>query len=207
MNWYSQAGQDKWVYENVKATGGYYVDLGAYDGLEHSNTAALDFDHGWHGVCVEANVDYYNSLVRNRPRPQNYNVAVADFAGQVNFSGQWVTADKLAPVVDTMRLRSILINCGAPKIIDYLSIDIEGMEYSVLSDFDFTEYRINSMTVEHNLYCDGPANKDKLFELLTSRGFVRVVEDAPCLDPVYFGKPYEDWYVGGEFYKEHGPFS
>jgi len=63
-----------------------------------------------------------------------------------------------------------------------------------------TNMRVGSVgliTVEHNLYCDGNDRKNKLYELLTNNGFTRVVEDAPCLDknPLYYNKPYEDWYI------------
>jgi hypothetical protein len=54
------------------------------------------------------------------------------------------------------------------------------------------------MTVEHNLYCDGPENKNKIYDLLTSRGYVRVQEDVVSLDnsnPIWYLQPYEDWYV------------
>ena len=48
---------------------------------------------------------------------------------------------------------------------------------------------------------NGPENKDKIFNIMSENGFIRVVEDAPCLDtnPLYYMKPYEDWYVREEF--------
>jgi hypothetical protein len=39
--------------------------------------------------------------------------------------------------------------------------------------------------------------KDEIYHLLTDNGFTRVLEDVVCLDtnPLYFNKPYEDWYI------------
>ncbi len=41
---HSQMGQDLWVYSEVfdRKRGGYYVDVGAHDGVEFSNTLILD---------------------------------------------------------------------------------------------------------------------------------------------------------------------
>jgi hypothetical protein len=49
----SQAGQDAWVLNLMGGRPGYFVEAGAHDGVTHSNTAALERDHGWRGLCVE----------------------------------------------------------------------------------------------------------------------------------------------------------
>ena len=108
-----------------------------------------------------------------------------------------ISTDGRGVNVDFDTLNNILEKSEAPEIIDYLSIDIEGHEFTVLEDFDFSKWHINCMTVEHNLYVDGPTEKEKIFQLLSNKGFIREVEDAPCLDynPLYYMKPFEDWYV------------
>jgi hypothetical protein len=57
------------------------------------------------------------------------------------------------------------------------------------------------MTVEHNLYADGPAHKEAIYRFLAEHGFDRVVDNAPCLDPnpLYYMQPYEDWYMNSAF--------
>ena len=57
----SQAGQDAWVLNLMGGRPGYFVEAGAHDGVTHSNTAALERDHGWRGLCVErcGNQNYY----------------------------------------------------------------------------------------------------------------------------------------------------
>lgn len=200
MKSFSQAAQDLWVAEmTANKRDGFFVDLGAYDGVQTSNTFALEAELGWSGICVEANVDYFERLKSNRPKAINVHAAVTGSVRTLHFSGQLETSDGSAPSVQGLPLADILRQCAAPPIIDYMSIDIEGMEREVLSAFDFSLYQINLLTIEHNLYCDGPANKEALFALLTSSGFVRVIEDAPCLDPNYYMLPYEDWYANAAF--------
>ena len=102
--------------------------------------------------------------------------------------------------VNCFTLGKLLEDTNAPKEIDYLSIDIEGEEYNVLSCFDFDKWFIKTITLEHNLYVDGPKNKDLLHKLLTEKGFIRVIDNVVCLDrsPHVYNQPYEDWYVNSK---------
>lgn len=198
---YAQAAQDTWALRcNHWATNGFYVDLGAHDGINHSNTALLDLEYGWQGICVEANEAVAEVCRQNRPNAQVVTAAVSDHEGTIHFWDQWETQDQLSPVVRCATLQTILDECGARKTIDYktidyMSIDIEGMEYDTLAAFDFDAYHVHLLTVEHNLYAHGPTEKDRIYELLTSKGFVRTVNNAVCLDAAYAGSEYEDWYV------------
>jgi len=190
---YSQSGQDKWVIETLNKPNGFFVDVGAYDGIESSNTYALE-KLGWMGICIEANLDAYHRLTQNRTSI-NANVAVTDYNGLCRFGVDRI--NESGDAMMCMKLTDVLDQLSAPIEIDYLSIDVEGSEYSILSVFDFDKYKINLITVEHNLYLDGPYNKNRLFELLTGKGYKRVMEDVKCLDtnPAYFNQPYEDWYA------------
>merc|ERR1740121_1130734 len=49
---YSDSGQDKWLSEQFGTYVGYYLDIGAHNGVIRSNTQALD-ERGWKGICVE----------------------------------------------------------------------------------------------------------------------------------------------------------
>ena len=192
---YSQAGQDEWVNQifNGKRNG-TFLDIGAYDGLESSNTAFFEKELAWTGICIEANRGAYDKLAVNRTS-KNVFAAVSNYDGVINFGNDSILDS--GTEVPCKTLNTILKECNAPKFIDYLSIDVEGHEFTILDAFDFDRWRIGAMTVEHNLYCWGDANKIRLYELLTSKGYTRVVEDAPCLDtnPMYYQQPYEDWYV------------
>lgn len=84
---------------------------------------------------------------------------------------------------------SILTECNAPSVIDYLSLDIEGGEARALSVFPFDKYKIRALTVEHNFYNSGPENKNKIYGILTEAGYARVNEVSA--DGLHF----EDWYV------------
>ena len=198
--YYSQSDQDKWVtefYQNKK--NGFFVEVGAYDGIQTSNTFFFEETLGWSGICIEANPHVFNSLVKNR-KSINLNYAVTDYEGSCFFNNDKISNSSIGDRVMCLPLENILKANNCPKKIDYLSMDIEGHEYIVLKDFNFDEFEIGLMTIEHNLYCDGNERKDLIYNLLTSKGFTRVVDNAVCLDknPLYYNKPYEDWYVNNK---------
>lgn len=197
MTYHSQAGQDKWVHELI-GDKGIFVDLGALDGIQTSNTYALEL-LGWTGICVEANVFQYHSLCTNR-KSININKAVSDYNGNCRFGHDRIIPDG-GDVVECATLNNILSNLIIPREIDYLSLDIEGHEYTVLKIFPFDKWNIKLLTVEHNVYCDGAEKKNALYDLLTRNGYIRVVEDVKCLDPnpLYFNQPFEDWYQKLQF--------
>ena len=59
-------GQDKTIFELFHGRPGYFVDVGAADGFVGSNTKALERDHGWTGLCIEADPHALVKLSRHR---------------------------------------------------------------------------------------------------------------------------------------------
>jgi FkbM family methyltransferase len=202
MESYSQANQDRWVYEifKDKTEGCFFVDIGAEVGTANNNSYILEKNHNWKGICIEASENNFNHLIRYR-RSTNVLCAITDYNGKCKLSGFgpgcFVSDEGIE--IECRTLETVLDEVGCPTTIDYLSIDIEGYEYKALKDFNFDKYFIKLITLEHNLYVDGPANKDLLYEFLTSKGFVRVVDNAICTTPgEHYNVQFEDWYVNSK---------
>ena len=82
---YSQAGQDKWVVEKTNSkNNGYFLDIGAYDGINYSNTLYFEKYLGWNGICIEPDLKTYGYLIKNRSCICE-NIAVNNFKGKVPF--------------------------------------------------------------------------------------------------------------------------
>ena len=63
MESYSQIGQDLWVQETLKnKKNGYFLDIGAHDGIYLSNTYLLEKNYNWNGLCIEGNPLIVDSL-------------------------------------------------------------------------------------------------------------------------------------------------
>eukprot|EP00164_Ancoracysta_twista_P002970 GFYU01003957.1.p1 GENE.GFYU01003957.1~~GFYU01003957.1.p1 ORF type:complete len:335 (-),score=52.34 GFYU01003957.1:118-1122(-) len=184
----SQLGQDTWVLETLKAkTGGYFVDIGAGDGVLINNTHRLEVQYGWTGIAVEPSRQF-DALQRNRQC-----VCVKECLSDVvetvtfledyehgehnQFSGiqKYFDAHQVAGQTVEMRTKplvDVLREHGAPHVIDFLSIDTEGSELVILSQFPFDQYRFHTIAVEHN-YAE--PKRTQMLALLKRHGYERVV--------------------------------
>lgn len=84
--YYGRFGQDKFVYEHFfqNKKDGVFVDIGAYDGVESSNTLFFEESLGWQGVCVEPIPDIYEKLKLNR-KSICLNCCASDYEGISDF--------------------------------------------------------------------------------------------------------------------------
>jgi FkbM family methyltransferase len=196
----SQFGQDAFVLSQLLfKKGGYFVDFGATDGIEGSNTYILEQRYGWKGILAEPARGWHKALQRNRTANIELS-CVAGTSGQTiafyekgvfssmqNYIAFKTKLKRLTKPgrfydVSTISLLDLLKKYRAPEVIDYLSMDTEGSELEILTAFDFSAYRFRAITCEHNY---GP-NRGKIFSLLSSHGYQRVFESISEAD---------DWYV------------
>jgi FkbM family methyltransferase len=187
-------------------SGGFFVEFGATNGVDFSNTYALEKRHGWNGILAEPATCWHEALRGNRNCRLDFRCVWDSNDEQLIFNQ--VTDPELSTVnslsssdlhartrregnlymVNTVSLNSLLDENNAPEQIDYLSIDTEGSEFKILSAFDFGKYKINVITVEHNYAADRSA----IHSLLSANGFTRKFEVLSCWD---------DWYVAADFHK------
>jgi FkbM family methyltransferase len=85
--YHSQVGQDKYLNENVFIfkENGFFVEVGASDGVKLSNTLFFEESMGWNGICIEPNPSAYRDLCINRECVA-YDCAVDIEDGQVEFT-------------------------------------------------------------------------------------------------------------------------
>jgi FkbM family methyltransferase len=195
----SQFGQDLFVlYELGYKRNGFFVEFGATNGVDLSNTHILEREFGWNGILAEPARGWHESLRRNRSCQIDELCVWKETGVTMLFRevGEFSTIDAFsgadghaylrdhAPTyqVGTISLNDLLVKYEAPEWIDYLSIDTEGSEYDILNAFDFTKHKFRVITCEHN-YTD---NRERVLELLAKNGYIRKYESVSACD---------DWYV------------
>lgn len=179
---------------------GFFVEFGATNGFELSNTHLLEHEYGWTGILAEPATMWHSHLHKNRScfieedcvwsaTGETLSFDMVD-SGELSTISSFSKTDghgksrqnKTTYEVATISLADLLEKYSAPKVIDYISIDTEGSEYEILKNFDFDTYQFNLITVEHNY----TPTRDKLLKLLTKNGYRRVFEHL---------SKWDDWYV------------
>jgi FkbM family methyltransferase len=167
-----------------KKLNGFFVEIGAYDGINMSNTYLLEYEHNWKGLCIEANPTYFSYLVNNRPNCINLSYAVFNendkqmsfiddksggCSGFVETNSHSHILDNPIITVNTKKLTTILDEINAPNFIEFLSLDTEGSEFEILNSHDFDKYIFGYICVEHNFI---DINRKKIRILLESKGYI-----------------------------------
>ena len=132
---------------------GFFIELGAYDGLTQSNTAFFEKTKNWTGILIEASRDRYEECVKNRPNSKCVNTACsATDNASISFNHENGLMSKVVDdgvySCDTSTLETILDNCEVDRNIDFLSLDVEGHELEVLEGLNLCKYRPNYMLIE-----------------------------------------------------------
>jgi FkbM family methyltransferase len=198
----SQNYQDIFVLSelNMKQEG-FFVEFGATNGIDLSNTFLLEEEFDWKGILAEPALFWHKALRENRPSAFIEDLCVWTKSNiQVMFNETENTELSTMEIfsnldshhelrkigqkyfVETISLTDLLDKYSAPKHIDYLSIDTEGSEIDILNAFDFERYSFGVITCEHNY----TTAREKIYKLLTSKGYIRKSENISRWD---------DWYV------------
>ena len=206
MSYNSQIGQDKWVHSIVgDKKDGYFIELGACDGLYLSNTLFFERNLNWNGICIEPNDNYIKELYANRKCNISNELVYSCEGEKVNFAlseaASGIIDENIGPFTRkdqsvlkiTTTLGNILDKFNAPNIIDYLSLDVEGQEYNILSTFPFDKYKFRCITVEHNAPHIGPKQQMLIRELLEKNNY-RFVKGNDDVNNWGHG-PIDDFYI------------
>lgn len=171
----------------------FFIEAGAHNGIDISNTYLLE-QNGWQGICVEPGEDF--KLLEQNRKCICVNKALWKENCIVKFNelgcGGSISQD--GKEIEAITFKTLLEDYKAPKIIDYISLDVEGSEYDVLTAFPFEYYKVLLWTIEHNQAKDGGKMRDKIRELMISKGYKLAVADVYCGDD-----PFEDWWINTRY--------
>lgn len=164
---FSQEGEDR-VLANIfrGKKSGFYVDVGAHHPFYLSNTH-LFYRNNWRGINIDANPDCMQAFKIHRPLDININTGVGTHEGEMCFynfeepalssfderlslereaNGRKISSRlkiKIKP------LRELLREYLPPDTrIDFMSIDVEGLDLDVLKSNDWKIYRPHYLLVE-----------------------------------------------------------
>ena len=183
-----------------------FLEFGATNGIELSNSYMIEQNLGWTGVLAEPSPQWHLELKKNRPNTTIITDCIWKCSGEkldffMSDIGIYSTLDdyKLSDAsskpgntearikngkiieVHSISLNDVMeitFNGVAPS---YISVDTEGSEFEILKSFDFDKYQPVVFTVEHNF----TNLESKIDELMSSNGYVRVFRKITSFDAWY----------------------
>jgi FkbM family methyltransferase len=186
---YSQEGEDLILRKLFgQKKNGFYIDVGAHHPKRFSNTYYF-YKQGWQGINIEARPGSKNQFEKVRPRDINLENAIASEAKELTyymfnepalngFSLPNVSNLKNHPEykvikeikIHTQRLDAVLDkHLSENQSIDFLSIDVEGLDYDVLISNNWNIYRPNVVVIEDQDYRFN--NESKISQFLKSHNY------------------------------------
>ena len=149
MKFYSQFGEDKYLYENCDLPEiGTFVDVGA-GGIHNSNSLFFE-ELGWKCLCVEPDERHegldQRKLVDHSVVGSKKAEVVFTFHRFPELSGLYHKAG--GKRLQMVRLDDVLEKYDIEQI-DILSVDVEGNEINVLNGFSFEKYKPSYLIVEY----------------------------------------------------------
>ena len=176
----SQHAEDKWIIDNLNPVPGFFLDIGAFNGVTCSNTLAFE-DLGWHGICVEPDpvMAAQCALARKcqtlcaaigirSANPSAFFINPQDRGlSSLDWKKRNCTPEEKSILVPVLTLEALVLCC--PKFqCDLLSIDTEGTELEVWHSGRGYHPRI--VLIEYQT-ADEPSQELPIIHRLTQEGY------------------------------------
>jgi len=179
-------GQEDEILGDLLSGDGAYVDIGAAEPVQCSNTWQF-YQRGWRGLLIEPLFWYWPALLHQRPGDYLYDAAVRNYTGFTLLRVQG-TVSSVMPGWNIEEQASILVPCETtaeilakfPAVRDacrLCSIDVEGAEKEVLEGIDWSTFQPEVFVIEFRAYDPVKLGEDisgEWINLLTAQGYKEV---------------------------------
>lgn len=196
---FSQTGEDlilDSLFRWLSVPSPRYLDIGAYHPTRLSNTY-LFYRRGSRGVCVDPNPVACDQIRRSRVRDVCLNVGVSGTrSGTLDFflldppylstfskeEVERIRGEGKCKIRDVLPIKVLSINelleTHFRDCLQLVSLDVEGLDYEIVSAWDFSRYRPHALCIETVTYSSqGKGRKlNELIDLMNARDYVVYAE-------------------------------
>ena len=189
---YSQEGEDIILRRILgeKKTVGFYVDVGAHHPKRFSNTYHF-YKKGWRGINIDAKPGCMEIFRRIRPRDINLEFAISDkrqtliyycfndpalngfsktLSLERNKKEEYKIIDEIK--IETLTLAEVLdIYLPSDTTIDFLSIDVEGLDFQVLTSNDLSKYKPKVILIEDLDFSFNDLKNSNIYKFLIDKDY------------------------------------
>lgn len=167
-NSYAQEGEDLIIDKLFEhKSDGFYVDVGAYHPFRFSNTFLLS-QKGWRGINIDPNPESIQLLQATRKNDRNLKLAVSRKNEKLNYYvfadpalntisrevANTVIKSKQSKLLNKLQVRSMPLGKILERFvpnktkIDFLNIDVEGVDFSVLQSNNWKLFSPTIIAIE-----------------------------------------------------------
>jgi FkbM family methyltransferase len=207
---YSQSGEDviiDYLFKSIGIETPSYIDIGANQPVKGNNTY-LFYLQGSKGICIEPDISLIASLKKVRPRDMILNIGISttkaaftDFYYFKDEYSAWNTFSKEDAIkkreesgieYNIAKVEIDTINNIAEKYkfcnVNYLSVDVEGLDFAILKSIDFEKMNPEVICVETILFSltNTIKKNDEIINFMLSKNYM-VYADTN-LNTIFFRK-------------------
>jgi len=170
---------DKKMLEFINYENGYFIECGANDGVDQSNTWYYEKILNWSGILIEPLSKQFQELKKNRSKKNKFfNMALCssesnntmilednDLTSSTSKQNNKTVKSNTESVQSTT-LTKILDEVSAPNLIDFFSLDVEGFEDQVIKGINFNKYNFKYFLIE--------TKNEKVINFLVNKNYVLI---------------------------------
>jgi len=188
---HSQNKQDEFLEKNIFKgfKNGFFIDVGAHDGVTINNTLYFSRRNNWTGINVEPIASVFEKLAVNRKTDININCAVCNKTGFADFYDSVITNG-----TNGQEMLSGLKDCYDPRHFDRLNKEItrDGGHFNVITvPTKKLEDICDEYNVKHVHYLSIDVEGAE-FEVIKSINFDKVFIDIVEFENNYGQKTYQE---------------
>ena len=151
---------------------GYFIDIGAADGIRYSNTLNL-INNDWSGILIEPCHHFLKTLESNyfeHDKVKIFPGAISNYDGtsKLKNSDLWKNEGEFTDEywVDVLKPTSLLKKFDVPNYIEFVDIDAEASEMDILNSWPWDDYEVEIFCIEFS------PGVEALTEFMAQKGYV-----------------------------------
>ena len=167
-----------------------YLDIGAHD-PNYLNNTAIFYQRGCRGVNIEANPALIQNFIDARPEDTNINIGISDLEGELDF---YIMKDDTLSTfskkeyqfmvengkdlfrikkINLTTIQAILEKYCQGIFPDFLTVDVEGMDFQIIQSIDFSRSSPKVICIEAADYSPIGAGerRNEIIEFLVGNGY------------------------------------
>lgn len=191
---YSQCGEDlilQYLFMVLQIEKVSYLDLGAHHPTYLSNTY-LFYESGGHGVCVEPDPSLFAAFPKMRPHDTHLNCGVGITPGEAEFfvmstrtlnTFSRAEAERYQSYGNQRIIRTVMLELKTVEEIitnnfdkcpNLVSLDVEGLDYAIMQNFDFSRHRPEVFCLETLSYTEDKSERKltEIIDLMHKNGYL-----------------------------------